>query len=172
MLIFNFWGRMSAKIFFLLQFFISLGKPKFDIRSFFLGHLILGESCFYSQCMKLHKRLLLHVVKIQLVLWSSFCEIVVLVVSDCKSKLKKKIVINFNHQYLLLNPWPWNSSRILRKIMVRNLVGKSVHFAYWIFRPNNQIIWLVCNTYGMPNQNTPIVYREGYMLLLQGTFWK
>ena len=50
MLIFNFWGRMSAKNFFLLQFFISLGKPKFDITSFFLGHLILGESCFYSQC--------------------------------------------------------------------------------------------------------------------------
>ena len=49
MLIFNFWGRMSAKNFFLLQFFISLGKPKFDIISFFLGHLILGESCFYSQ---------------------------------------------------------------------------------------------------------------------------
>ena len=49
MLIFNFWGRMSAKNFFLLQFFISLGKPKFDITSFFLGHLILGESCFYSQ---------------------------------------------------------------------------------------------------------------------------
>ena len=49
MLIFNFWGRMSAEIFFLLQFFISLGKPKFDIISFFLGHLILGESCFYSQ---------------------------------------------------------------------------------------------------------------------------
>ena len=37
MLIFNFWGRMSAKNFFLLQFFISLGKPKFDITSFFLG---------------------------------------------------------------------------------------------------------------------------------------
>ena len=50
MLIFNFWGRMSAENFFLLQFFISLGKPKFDIISFFLGHLILGESCFYSQC--------------------------------------------------------------------------------------------------------------------------
>ena len=49
MLIFNFWGRMSAQIFFLLQFFISLGKPKFDIISFFLGHLILGESRFYSQ---------------------------------------------------------------------------------------------------------------------------
>jgi hypothetical protein len=31
---------MSANFFFLLQFFISLGKPKFDIISFFLGHLI------------------------------------------------------------------------------------------------------------------------------------
>ena len=50
MVIFNFWGRMSAKFFFLLQFFISLGKPKFDIISFFLGHLIQGESRFYSQC--------------------------------------------------------------------------------------------------------------------------
>ena len=59
MLIFNFWGRMSAKNFFLWQFFISLGKPKFDIRSFFLGHLILGESCFYSQCesQEMHSRM-------------------------------------------------------------------------------------------------------------------